>query len=156
MWTKSCQGNIVNPQCFQLEEGAYLNPYNQVFMLSFKSVHRELSWWFSLLCFLRKYERENKKKKEEQQRTGTLWGAVVWDLGITKKKKKNQKEKVSVQEDFWETQKIGCTSSLGGSTEDALALEPRVDPQWLSREHLTNQLIRKALIKKNNKMGMSI
>lgn len=100
---------------------------------------------------------KTKKKKEEQQRTGTLWGAVVWDLGITKKnQKKKQKEKVSVQEDFWETQKIGCTSSLGGSTEDALALEPRVDPQWLSREHLTNQLIRKALIKKNNKMGTSI
>lgn len=62
-------------------------------MLSFKSVHRELSWWFSLLCFLRKYERENKKKKEEQQRTGTLWGAVVWDLGITKKKKKTKKKR---------------------------------------------------------------
>lgn len=100
--------------------------------------------------------KEKTKKKRKSNRGQELFGGQLFGTWVLPKKKKKQKEKVSVQEDFWETQKIGCTSSLGGSTEDALALEPRVDPQWLSREHLTNQLIRKALIKKNNKMGTSI
>lgn len=100
-------------------------------------------------------EKTKKKKGRATEDRNSLGGSCLGP-GYYQKKKKKQKEKVSVQEDFWETQKIGCTSSLGGSTEDALALEPRVDPQWLSREHLTNQLIRKALIKKNNKMGTSI
>lgn len=51
-------------------------------------------------------------KKERKKKKGR---AVILGLGVNKEYR--------IQEDFWETQKIGRTSSLVGCTEYALTCE---------------------------------